>query len=114
METNLGSAFFGLCFLLCSAFAAAEIPDNAVWIDVRTQEEWVQGHLSRARLIPHDDIEKGVAALYLAKDTPIYLYCRSGNRAGQAKLRLEAIQYSQVTNVGSLEEALKLSGASKR
>jgi phage shock protein E len=113
MKTDFKSAFLGLCVLLCSVLAAAEIPDNAVWIDVRTQEEWREGHLSEATLIPHDGIEKGVAALGLAKDTPIYLYCRSGNRAGQAKLRLEAIQYSQVTNVGSLEEARKLSGGTK-
>jgi len=91
--------------------AKAEIPENAVWIDVRSPAEFSQGHLSNATLIPYDGIEKGIAGLKLAKDTPIYLYCAVGGRAEKAKQRLEAIQYSNVTNVGGLGDARKLIAA---
>lgn len=91
--------------------ANAEIPDNAVWIDVRSPAEYSQGHLSEATLIPFDGIEKGIAALNLPKNTPVYLYCAVGGRAEKAKVRLEAIQYSNVINVGGLDDARKLLAA---
>jgi phage shock protein E len=83
-------------------------PADAVWIDVRTAQEYKEGHLQQAALIPYDVIAKEIATLELAKDAPIYLYCRSGNRAGKAKLALEAQNYSNITNVGSLEKARSL------
>lgn len=94
--------------ILASNAAVAQLPDDAVWIDVRSTEEHARGHLEDATLIPHDDIEDGVAALELDSDTPIYLYCRSGGRAGVAKERLEALGFTNVTNVGGLEAARQL------
>ena len=94
---------------LCTAPAIhAELPANAVWIDVRTPTEYASGHLQQAVLIPFDGIEAGVARLQLAKDTPIYLYCAVGGRAEVAKQRLEALDYTTVTNVGSLIDARTL------
>jgi len=86
----------------------AELPTNAVWIDVRSPAEYQQGHLAQAQLIPFDGIEAGVSGLNLPKDTPIYLYCAVGGRAEVAKQRLEALGYDKVTNVGSLENAREL------
>jgi phage shock protein E len=104
-----------LCWLvlviLCSAPPAwAEVPANAVWIDVRSPTEYASGHLQQATLIPFDGIEAGVAQLQLSKDTPIYLYCAVGGRAAMAKKRLEFLNYNNVTNAGGLEDARKLSG----
>jgi phage shock protein E len=95
----------GLTAILFSTVVSAEIPANAVWIDVRTPAEFERGHLPNATLIPYDSIEKGIAGLNLAKDTPIYLYCAVGGRAEKAKQTLEAIKYTQVTNVGGLDDA---------
>ena len=92
--------------ILCSgAPSRAEIPADAVWIDVRSPAEYAGGHLEGAESIPYDGIEAGVAQLKLAKNTPIYLYCAVGGRAGIAKKSLEAQGYSQVINVGGLEDA---------
>ena len=97
-----------------SAIAELEAPPaDAVWIDTRTSEEFVEGHLQQATLIPYDVIVEGVAALGLSKDAPIYLYCRSGNRAGQAKAVLEAQNYTNVINVGGLENARALASQTK-
>ena len=92
--------------------AWAEVPADAVWIDVRSPSETASGHLQQAFLIPSDGIEAGVAQQQLSKDTPIYLYCAVGGRAEKAKVRLEALGYADVTNVGGLEDAQKLAGAS--
>ena len=88
--------------------ATTGIPADAVWIDVRSAQEYAQGHLEQAPRIAHDQIETGVADLGLAKNAPIYLYCAAGGRAGKAKQRLEAQGFTNVTNVGGLEDAQRL------
>jgi phage shock protein E len=98
-----------LCILFLVAWpAAAQLPAEAVWIDVRSAREYADGHLPGATLIPFDGIEKGVAGLGLEKDRPIYLYCAVGGRAEVARKRLQAVGYTQVTNVGGLEDARAL------
>ena len=78
---------------------------DALIIDVRTQAEWQDGHLDKAILIPWQDIVIETDKLQLAKDQPIALYCRSGNRAGKAMALLQAAGYQHVVNLGSLQDA---------
>jgi phage shock protein E len=100
--------------IMCNyPLAWAEVPLDAVWIDVRSPTEYASGHVQQATLIPFDGIEAGVAQLQLSKDTPIYLYCAVGGRAEVAKKRLEALDYTNVTNAGGLDEARKLAAASQ-
>ena len=94
--------------LLIQPAAYAELPGDAVWIDVRTPEEFASGHLEGAHNIPYENINAGVAALGLDQDTPIYLYCRSGRRSGIATETLGKTGYNRVTNVGRLEDARAL------
>lgn len=91
-----------------AAVALAPPPANAVWIDVRSAEEYANGHINDASNISHKAILSGVSAEGLAKDTPIYLYCRSGYRASVAKDALEGQNYTNVINVGGLEDARAL------
>lgn len=100
-----------LLWLFEASAAQAQLPADAVWIDVRTPAEYATGHLPQAELIPFDSIEVGVAKLDLATDTPIYLYCAVGGRAEMAKQSLQALGYSNVTNAGSLEGARQMAGA---
>ncbi len=108
-RTAIFAAF--LFCLLQATGANTQTPANAVWIDVRTPEEYATGHLPQAQLIPFDSIGVGVAKLDLAKDTPIYLYCAVGGRAEKAKQSLQALGYSNVTNAGGLESARQMAGA---
>lgn len=80
---------------------------NAVVIDVKSPEEWRKGHIRGAILNPIDDIAAGKAP-DLPKNTKIYLYCRTGSRAGMAQLVLEKQDFTDVTNIGSLENATQL------
>lgn len=99
-----------LALMLGAAVSRAELPADAVWIDVRTPSEYASGHLKQARLIPFDGIEAGVTGLELPLDAPIYLYCAVGGRAEVAKQRLQALGYSNVTNAGGLESARQIAG----
>ena len=56
-----------------SAAAKSVVPEGAVWIDVRSAEEFAAGHLSGAINIVHSDIATGIDALKLDKATPIAL-----------------------------------------
>ncbi len=87
----------------------ASDPLEAIWIDVRTQREYREGHVGNAILIPFDKIESGVKKMNLAKNTPIFLYCRSGKRSSKARIALEKSGYTNVVNVGGLEQATKMS-----
>jgi phage shock protein E len=103
-----------LALVLGAAVSRADVPADAVWIDVRTPSEYARGHLPQARLIPFDGIEAGVAGLELSLEAPIYLYCAVGGRAEAAKQRLKAQGYSNVTNAGSLESARQMAGEAQR
>ena len=78
-----------------------------VWIDVRTEAEHRQNHIVGDPLIPHASIVAQVTGQFPNKDAEINLYCRSGNRAGIAKSALESAGYTNVNNMGSLEDARK-------
>ena len=103
---------YALVALLASLFVHsgvhAEVPPGAVWIDVRSAEEFAGGHLEGALNIPHESIEASISELALATNTPIYLYCRSGRRSGIAKEKLQKMGYSELTNAGGLEDARTL------
>lgn len=82
---------------------------EAVWIDVRTPEEYAAGHLRNAKNIPHDQIGQQIAAHIPNKDTPINLYCRSGRRAETAKQVLESMGYTNVQNRGGYIQLMQAS-----
>jgi|TARA_B110000438_G_C15274353_1_gene419793 phage shock protein E len=78
-------------------------------VDVRTTDEWNQGHLSSAKRIEWQEISE-IQDLDVKKDNKIILYCRSGNRAEKAKVILNNLGYINVINAGSLLEAKILVG----
>lgn len=70
---------------------------KAVLIDVREKEEWDDGHLRDARLLPLSALEKGVPQDDLAKFLPpgkvIYLHCAAGGRCVKAATILKKQGY---------------------
>jgi rhodanese-related sulfurtransferase len=75
---------------------------KAILLDVRTLEEWNEGHATGALHIPIDDLLAGREE-GLDKSIPVYTYCRSGGRAGRAKDFLVEQGY-QAVNAGGLED----------
>ncbi|WP_221795454.1 rhodanese-like domain-containing protein [Oceanobacter mangrovi] len=87
-----------------SSFSAAALADR-VYLDVRTPQEFQQGHLEGAINIPFDQIGERAAAAGLKQDDELVVYCRSGRRAGMAIKTLESMGYSNMTNVRDLDGA---------
>lgn len=83
------------------------MPENARLIDVRSVKEFRAGALPGALNIPHDVIDKKIAAAVPDKKTPLYLYCRSGRRVGVAMKTLKVRGYTKMYNLGGLKEASK-------
>ena len=67
-------------------------------IDVRTPQEYSSGHIAGAVNIPLQELSSRQSEL--PQDTPLILYCRSGNRSGQAANLLEDAGYSSIYNLG--------------
>jgi phage shock protein E len=76
---------------------------TAQLFDVRTPQEFASGNVKGS--INFDSVKVAQGEPFPAsKDATIYLYCRSGNRAGQVKTDLEKQGYTNVTNLGGLSE----------
>ena len=99
-----------LVLILTFIFISLSSVSKELIIDVRTFEEWNQGHLSSAKRIEWQEISKKIQDLDTNKDDQIILYCRSGKRAEKAKIILNGLGYMDVVNAGSLLEAKTLTG----
>jgi phage shock protein E len=78
---------------------------DLIIIDNRTLGEYNSGHIDGAILIPFDVIADKIKSVAKSKDAPIALYCRSGNRSGQALKTLESLGYTNVVNYGGISGA---------
>jgi rhodanese-related sulfurtransferase len=67
-------------------------PDATV-LDVRTPVEFAEVHVPSARSVPLDELKPG--SLQLQKDQPVYLLCRSGQRATKAAEKFSREGFSQ-------------------
>ena len=65
-------------------------------IDVRTQEEFLAGHLEGAVLIPRGTLEYKIQEHTQDPDRLIVVYCRTGGRGSLSALALESIGYQNV------------------
>jgi phage shock protein E len=66
---------------------------KAVIIDVREMNEWTEGHLAQAKLLPLSQMKKGISPEQMAKLAPpgtiVYLHCAAGVRCVQAARMLD-------------------------
>jgi rhodanese-related sulfurtransferase len=113
------SAFWVLSLLSFSAYSGnvsnisqQELLDadanNLVIVDVRTPEEFQQGHVPNAINVPLSEIIDNPAILLSSKAKPIVLYCRSGYRAGKAAEALQKDGYQNLSHlVGDMQGWIK-------
>jgi rhodanese-related sulfurtransferase len=84
------------------------IAAGAVVVDVRTPQEFGEGHLPQATNIPIQDFAQRIAEVDKLtggdKTKPVVVHCATGNRSGKAKQQLEAAGYTQVVNGGGLDD----------
>ena len=74
---------------------------GAILLDVRTPQEYREGHIPGSRNIPLQELDK-VETVADNMDTVLYVYCRSGARSRQAVSMLKHMGYVNVHNIGGI------------
>ncbi len=83
--------------------------EDVLFIDVREQHEYDQGHIPGITLIPLSEVQGREAEF--PKDKPVILTCRSGARSGKVQAYLQ--QYFQHTNLSNMEGGILAWSAAK-
>ncbi len=78
------------------------VDDGHVIVDVRRQEEYDEGHIPGAILIPNESIGTEKPAELPDLNQVILVYCRSGNRSKQAAEKLFNMGYTNVYDFGGI------------
>ena len=73
-----------------------------VILDVRTEEEFTEGHIENAILIPDYEIATKAEEILKDKNQLILVYCRSGNRSKKASEALVDLGYTNVKEFGGI------------
>ena len=92
-------------YMNITAQEAKEIMDREegyVILDTRAQEEYDEGHIPGAILIPHDEILQKAESLLTDKDQLILVYCRSGRRSKLAAEDLQRLGYTNIKEFGGI------------
>ena len=92
-------------YMNITAQEAKEIMDTQegyVILDARTQEEYDQGHIPGAVLIPYDEVLQKAETILTDKNQLILVYCRSGRRSKLASQDLEKLGYTNIREFGGI------------
>ena len=99
-ENNQGAAYLNI-----TAEEAKQIMDSEegyIILDVRTQEEYNQGHIPGAIVISHEEIAEKAKEVLTEKDQLILVYCRSGRRSKIAAEALVELGYTNIKEFGGI------------
>lgn len=76
--------------------------EGYVILDTRTKEEYDQGHIPGAILIPYDEILAKAESILKDKNQLILVYCRSGRRSKLAAEDLVKLGYTNIREFGGI------------
>ena len=74
---------------------------GAVLLDVRTAEEYRDGHIDGSVNLPLDSLSS-IANTVKDKSTPLFVHCLSGGRSAQAVSYLKQMGYTNAKNIGGI------------
>ena len=95
----------GAEYVNITAEEAKQIMDSEegyIILDVRTQEEYDQGHIPGAIVISHEEIAEKAEEVLTDKDQLILVYCRSGRRSKIAAEALAELGYTDIKEFGGI------------
>jgi len=95
-----------------SGSGAKSIPDNAIFVDVRSPGEVAGGGIQGALNIPLGEIERKSSKLLPDKNKPIVVFCASGMRSASARRSLISLGYKEVFNGGGVSSLALRAGKS--
>lgn len=101
------AAFAAVFFTGCVSMGDGRVtlPDGAVLLDARGVDEFNKEHICGAVSLPHDQVDARIATIVPLKTTPVFVYCRSGKRAGIVIEKMKALGYMDLVNLGGIEKA---------
>ncbi len=73
-----------------------------VIVDVRTPDEYKEGHIPNAINIPNETINETVYNKLKDKNQLILIYCRSGSRSRQAAYKMQKLGYTNLVDFGGI------------
>ena len=73
-----------------------------VIVDVRTPDEYKEGHIPNAINIPNETINEAVYNKLKDKNQLILIYCRSGSRSRQAAYKMQKLGYTNLVDFGGI------------
>lgn len=88
-----------------SAVEAKKIIDensNIYIVDVREEDELIEGYIENSILIPLDTIKTEAEHIIPDKNKKVLVYCRSGKRSAIAVKELEKLDYMDVVDFGGI------------
>ena len=86
------------------AYQRIQSDEKSVIVDVRTPEEFSQGHIKGAILIPLQTLDKNLGLLGGVKAQSIIVYCHSGNRSVAASRLLVKNGFTPLNLKGGISE----------
>ena len=92
-------------YMNITAEEAKQIMDSEegyIILDVRTQEEYEEGHIPGATQISHEEIIEKAEEVLTDKDQLILVYCRSGRRSKLAAEALVELGYTNIKEFGGI------------
>jgi rhodanese-related sulfurtransferase len=104
---------FGVTLGVAACSTSSEpvgLAEGTVVIDVRTPAEFASGHLDGALNIDVQSPDFAAQVSQLDPTQDYFIYCRSGNRSGQAIAQMTNMGFTSMVNGGSVDEASKKSG----
>ena len=69
---------------------------NPILIDVRTQDEYEQGHLANAKVIDINSSDFETRVSKLDKSQPVFVYCKAGSRSNKAANILSGLGFKEI------------------
>ena len=100
IENDQGAAYMNI-----TAEEARKIMDTEegyIILDVREQDEYDEGHIPGAILIPYTQIAEKAEETLTDKDQMILVYCRSGRRSKIAAEALVELGYTNIKEFGGI------------
>ena len=95
----------GAVYVNITAEEAKQIMDSEedyIILDVRTREEYDEGHIPGATQISHEEIAEKAEDVLTDKDQMILVYCRSGRRSKIAAEALVELGYTNIKEFGGI------------
>ena len=89
---------------------AGASPSAPAVIDVREQDEYVQGYIPGARWIPRGYLELRIEEAVPDRDRPVVVYCAGGTRSALAARSLRELGYTRVESLAGGFTAWKRAG----